>query len=46
MNISAVLRELGLPTIQAKAQAHYQNAIFDAIERHLRLTSASWTSRR
>jgi hypothetical protein len=36
MNISAVLRELGLPTIRGyKPKLNYQNAIFDAIERHL-----------
>lgn len=36
MNISAVLRELGLPTIRGyKPKFNFQNAIFDAIERHL-----------
>ncbi|MGE5564820.1 MAG: DUF3883 domain-containing protein [Parcubacteria group bacterium] len=36
MNISAVLRELGLPTIRGyKAKENYQNAIFPAIGRFL-----------
>lgn len=36
MNISAVLAELGLPTIKGyKPKANYQNAIFDAIDRYL-----------
>jgi len=36
MNISAVLRELGLPTIRGyKPKFNFQNAIFDAIDRHL-----------
>jgi hypothetical protein len=36
MNISAVLSELGLPTIRGyKPKFSFQNAIFDAIERHL-----------
>ncbi|MHB8529822.1 MAG: protein NO VEIN domain-containing protein [Caulobacteraceae bacterium] len=36
MNISAVLRELGLPTVRGyKPKLNIQNAIFGAIERHL-----------
>jgi hypothetical protein len=36
MNISAVLAELGLPTIKGyKPKANYQGAIFDAIDRYL-----------
>jgi hypothetical protein len=36
MNISAVLRELGLPTIRGyKPKLNFQNAIFAAIDRHL-----------
>lgn len=36
MNISAVLAELGLPTIRGyKPKANYQGAIFDAIDRYL-----------
>lgn len=36
MNISAVLRELGLPTIRGyKPKFNFQNAIFGAIDRHL-----------
>jgi hypothetical protein len=36
MNISAVLAELGLPTIRGyKPKENYQNAIFDAIDRYL-----------
>jgi hypothetical protein len=36
MNISAVLAELGLPTIRGyKPKANYQNAIFAAIDRYL-----------
>ena len=36
MNISAVLSELGLPTIRGyKPKFNFQNAIFDAIDRHL-----------
>lgn len=36
MNISAVLRELGLPTIRGyKPKENYQGAIFDAIDRYL-----------
>lgn len=36
MNISAVLRELGLPTIRGyKPKPNYQQAIFPAIERYL-----------
>jgi hypothetical protein len=35
-NISAVLEELGLPTIAGyKPKAHYQGAIIDAVERYL-----------
>lgn len=38
MNISAVLSELGLPTIKGyKPKFNFQSAIFDAIERHLSL---------
>ncbi|HEY5411939.1 MAG TPA: DUF3883 domain-containing protein [Caulobacteraceae bacterium] len=36
MNISAVLGELGMPTIRGyKAKPNYQNAIFDAVDRYL-----------
>lgn len=36
MNISAVLRELGLPTIKGyKPKLNFQGAIFDAIDRYL-----------
>lgn len=36
MNISAVLEEIGQPTIRGyKAKANYQRSILDAIERHL-----------
>lgn len=36
MNISAVLAELGLPTIKGyRPKANYQGAIFDAIDRYL-----------
>jgi hypothetical protein len=36
MNISAVLREIGLPTIRGyKPKLNFQNAIFDAIDRYL-----------
>jgi hypothetical protein len=36
MNISAVLAELGLPTIRGyKPKANFQDAIFDAIDRYL-----------
>jgi hypothetical protein len=41
MNISAVLRELGMPTIRGyKPKLNFQNAIFDAIERHLETNPA------
>ena len=36
MNISAVAAELGLPHVRGyRPMAHYQSAIFDAIDRHL-----------
>src|SRR3974390_3404313 len=36
MNISAVLSELGMPTIRGyKPKFNFQNAIFDAIDRYL-----------
>lgn len=42
MNISAVLAELGLPTIRGyKPKENYQNAIFDAIDRYLSLHRAA-----
>lgn len=50
MNISAVLGELGLPTIRGyKPKPNYQNAIFDAVDRYLTahplaLTEAATTS--
>ncbi len=41
MNISAVLTKLGLPTIRGyKPKFHVQNAIVDAIERHLMASPA------
>jgi len=43
-NISAVMEELGLPWIQGyKPKRNYQNAIFDAIDRHL--TRTDWLAR-
>ncbi|MFI4976467.1 MAG: DUF3883 domain-containing protein [Caulobacterales bacterium] len=42
MNISAVLSELGRPTIRGyKPKANYQDAIFDAIDRYLSAHPAS-----
>jgi hypothetical protein len=44
MNISAVLEEIGHPIIRGyKAKANYQNALFDAIERHLMKQPVLWT---
>jgi hypothetical protein len=42
MNISAVLSELGLPTIRGyKPKFNFQNAIFDAIDRYLSANPAA-----
>src|SRR5450432_1770451 len=42
MNISAVLSELGLPTIHGyKPKFNFQNAIFDAIDRYLTANPAA-----
>jgi hypothetical protein len=42
MNISAVLRELGLPTIRGyKPKFNFQGAIFDAIDRYLTANPAA-----
>jgi hypothetical protein len=42
MNISAVLSELGLPTIRGyKPKFNFQNAIFDAIDRYLTANPAA-----
>lgn len=47
MNISAVLEEIGQPTIRGyKAKPNYQRAILDAIERHLLTQPSLWTPRR
>lgn len=43
MNISAVLEELGRPTIRGyRAMPNYQQAILDAIERHLLRREPAW----
>lgn len=44
MNISAVLAELGLPTIRGyRPMANYQAAIFDALDRYLTARPDVWT---
>lgn len=44
MNISAVLAELGLPTIRGyRPMANYQAAIFDALDRYLSARPDVWT---
>lgn len=44
MNLSAVLGELGLPTIRGyRPMANYQAAIFDAVERYLTGNDEAWT---
>jgi hypothetical protein len=44
MNLSAVLSELGLPTIRGyKAKANYQGAIFGAVDRFLSDHPDAWT---
>ena len=43
MNISAVLAELGLPTIRGyRPMANYQAAIFDALDRYLTARPDAW----
>jgi hypothetical protein len=43
MNISAVLTELGLPTIRGyRPMANYQAAIFDALDRYLTARPDAW----
>lgn len=45
MNVSAVLEEVGQPTIRGyKAMPNYQKAILDAIERHLLHQAPLWPS--
>jgi Domain of unknown function (DUF3883) len=44
MNISAVLSELGYPTIKGyKPKENYQKSILDAIERHLTRQTPNWS---
>ena len=44
MNISAVLTQLGLPTIRGyRPMANYQAAIFDALDRYLTTRPDAWT---